>query len=87
MDREEELPGGDAKGEFHGDQLLETEQVAAAQTGGAIRMGFIIEQIIARDNLDRPVLLPIRMPAPPTLQCAGPSELNAHMLLFWGRVD
>ena len=50
---EEELPDGDADGELHGNQLLVAEHVAAARPGGAIRMGDVIERIIARDNLTR----------------------------------
>ena len=55
MDTEEKLPDYDADGELHGDQLLEAELVAAARPGRAIRMGYVIEQIIARDNLERPI--------------------------------
>ena len=62
MEMEEELPDGDADGELHGDQLLIAERVAAARPGGAIRMGDVIERIIARDNIERPNLLPARMP-------------------------
>ena len=65
MDMEEELPDGDADGEFHGDQLLVAERVAAVRPGGAIQMGNVIKRIIARDNLERPVSPPARMPAPP----------------------
>ena len=54
IEMEEELPDGDADGELHGDQLLMAERVAAARPGGAIRMGEVIERIIARDNLERP---------------------------------
>ena len=79
---EEELPDGDADGELHGDQLLDTDRVAAARPGGAIRMGDVIERIIARDNLTRPVSPPTRMPAPPMPQRAGPSGLNAHLPPF-----
>ena len=43
---EDELPDGDADGELHGDQLLLAERVAAARSGGAIRMGDVIERII-----------------------------------------
>ena len=63
------------------------ERVAAARPGGAIRMGDVIERIIARDNLDRPVSPLSRMLAPPTQQRAGPSELNAHLPPFRRRVD
>ena len=84
---EEELPDGDADGELHGDQLLVAEQVAAARPGGDIRMGDVIERIIARDNLTRPVSPPVRMPTPPTPQRAGPSWLNAHLPPFRRRVD
>ena len=63
------------------------ERVAAARIGGAIRMGNVIEQIIARDNLERPVSPPARKPAPPTQKRVGPSGLNAPLPLFRCRVD
>ena len=63
------------------------ERVAAARPGGAIRMGEVIERIIARDNLERPNSPPVRMPAPPPPQRAGPSGLNAHLPPFRRRVD
>ena len=50
-------------------------------------MGEVIERIIARDNLERPVLPPARMPAPFTQQRAGPSGLNAYLPTFRRRVD
>ena len=46
----------------------------------------VVERIIARDNLKQPVLPPARLPAPVTLQCAGPSKLNAHLPPFHRRV-
>ena len=87
MKMEEELPYGNADGELRGDQLLMAERVAAARPGGAIRMGNVIERIIARDNLERPVSPPARMLAPLTQQRAGPSGLNAHLPPFRCRVD
>ena len=63
------------------------ERVAAARPGGAIRMGDVIERIIARYNLDRPVSPPSRMLAPSTQQRAGPSGLNVHLPPFRRRVD
>ena len=78
---------GDSDGGLHGNQLLVAEQAAAARPGGAIRMSDVIERIIARDHLERPVSPPARMPAPPTPQRAGPSGLNAHMPPFRRRVD
>ena len=87
MDVEEKLPNGDADGELHSDQLLVAEQVAAARPGNAIRMGDVIERISACDNFGRPVSPPARMPAPVTPHRAGPSKLNAHLLLFRRRVD
>ena len=86
MEMEEELPDGDADGEVHGDQLLMAERVASARPDGAIRMGDVIERIIARDNLKQPVSPPARMPAPPTQHRAGPSGLNAHLPPFRRRV-
>ena len=63
------------------------ERVAAARPGGAIRIGKVIERIIARDNLERPNSPPARMPAQPTLQRAGPSKLKSHLPPFRRRVD
>ena len=87
MVMEEELPDGNAKGELYGDQLLMAERVAAARFCGAIRMGDIIERIIARNNLERPVSPRARMPAPSTPQRAGPSGLNAHLPPFRRLID
>ena len=84
---EKELPNGDANGELHGDQLLMAERVASARPGGAIRLGDVIERIIARDNLERPVTPPARMPALPTQHRSGPSGLNAQLPQFRRRVD
>ena len=87
LDMEEELPDGDADGELNGDQLLLAERVAAARPGGAIRMGDVIERIIARDHLERPISSPARMPEPPTPQRTGPSGLNVHLPPFRRRID
>ena len=87
LDMEEELPNGDADGELHGDQLLVAERVDAVRPGRAIRIGYVIERIIARDNIERPVSPPARMPAPLLPQRAGPSGLNAHLPPFRRRVD
>ena len=65
---------GDSDGELHGNQLMVAEREAAARPGGAIRMGDVIERIIARDHHKRPVSPPVRMPAP-------------HMRNAPGRVD
>ena len=87
MEIEEELPNGEADGELHADQLLMAELVVAARPGCAIRMGEVIERIIARDNLERPVSPLARMPAPPTQQRAWPSGLNANLPPFRRRLD
>ena len=87
MEMEDELPDGDADGVLHGDQLLMAERVAAARPGGVIRMGEVIERIIARYNLERPNSPPARMPAPPPLKRTGPSGQNAHLPPFRRRVD
>ena len=50
-------------------------------------MGNVIERIIARDNLERPVSPPTRIPAPVTPQRDGPCELNANFSPFRRRVD
>ena len=75
------------EGELHGDQLLAAKREADARPGAAIRMSEVIERIIARDNLERPVSPPSRMPPPPSSQRAGPSGLNAHLPAFRRRVD
>ena len=82
MGMDEELLDGDADGELHCDLLIVAERVTAARPGGASRMCDVIERIIARDNLERPILPPAQMPELPTPQRAGPSELNAHLPLF-----
>ena len=87
MDMEEELFDGDADGELHGDQLLVSERVAAALPVGAIQMGEIIKQIIARYNFEKPVSPPARMSVPPTQQRAVPSGLNAHLPQLRRRVN
>ena len=58
------------------------ERVAAGRPGGTIRMGEVIERIIARDNLERPNSPPARMPAPLPPTRAGPSGQNAHLPPF-----
>ena len=78
---------GDSAGELHGNQLLVTERQAAARPGGAIRMGDVLEQIIAREHLERPVSPPAWISPPPTPQRAGESGLNAHLPPFRLCVD
>ena len=87
MEMEEKLLDGDADGKLHDNQLLMAERMASARPGCAIRMGDVIERIIARDNFERPVSPPARMPAPPMQQRARPSKLNAHLPPFRRRVD
>ena len=87
LEMEKKRPDGDADGELHGDQLIVAERVAAARPGGAIRMGYVIERIIARDNLKRPISPPARMPEQPTPQRTGPSWLNAHLPPFRRRIN
>ena len=50
-------------------------------------MGNVIQRIIARENIERPISLPVWMLAPPTPLRAGPSGLNAHLLPFRRRVN
>ena len=87
INMEKELTGEDADDELHGDQLLVVERVAASRPGGAIQMGDVIERIIARDHLERPLSPPARMRTLFTSQRAWPSGLNAHMPPFRRRVD
>ena len=77
----------EANGELHGKQLLVADRVDAARPGRAIRMGDVIERIIAPYNLERPISPLARIPALPMPKRAGPSGLNAHLLLFRLRVD
>ena len=87
INMEEELPDGDADGELHCDQLIVAERVAVARPYGAIRMGEVIERIIARDNLERPISFPARMPKQPTPQCATPNGLISHSPPFCRCID
>ena len=64
-----------------------TEQVADAQLGGAILIIEVIDRIIARDNLERLVLLFAWMTPTPTGQRAGPNGMNANLPPFRGRVN
>ena len=50
-------------------------------------MGYVIERIIVRNHLERPVSSPARIPAPPTPQRAGPSGRNSHAPPFRRRID
>ena len=50
-------------------------------------MGNVIERIIARDKLERPVSPPARMPQLPSPQRAKPSCLIGHMPAICRRVD
>ena len=63
------------------------EQMSNARPDCPIRIGKVIVQIIARDNLERPVSPSALMPTLPTHHCAGPSGLNAHLPSFRPRVD
>ena len=87
MEMWENLLDGDADGELHGDKPLMAERVAAARPVNAIRMGEIIERIIAIDNLERPDSPLAWLSAPPTPQSAEPSGLNAHLPPIRRRVD
>lgn len=64
-----------------------TEGVAAARPGGAIRMGHVIERLIVRENLNRPVSPPALMPPPPTPHCARQITLYANLPACRRRVD
>ena len=61
--------------------------MAAPRQNGAIRMGEVIDKMIARNNLDRLVPLPDKMSKPLTLQRAIASGLNAHLPPFRSRID
>ena len=83
----QELSNNNADGELHGDQLLMAERDAHARLGRVIRMGKVIERIIARDNIEQPVSPPARMLAPTTQQRAGLIGLNAHLPPFRRRLN
>ena len=87
MEMEDKLPDGDANGEFHYDQLLVAERMAAERHGDSIQMGYVIERIIACHNREQPDSPVARMPAPPTPEHAGPNRLNGHKPPFRRRVD
>ena len=72
----EQVPDGDENGELDGAQLRRAERAAAARPGAAIRMGDVIEQIIARQHLRMPESPPKRLPMllpQPSPQRAGMS--------------
>ena len=58
MGMDEELHDSDAEGEVQGVKLLVVKRVAAARMDGAIRMGDVIERIIAHDNIEQPMSPP-----------------------------
>ena len=63
---------------LNGAQLRRAERAAAARPGAAIRMGDVLERIIARDHIHMPDSPPKRMPVllpQPTPERAGTSEL------------
>ena len=43
----EPIPDGDAQGELHGAALAQAERAAAARPGLAVRMGDVIERLVA----------------------------------------
>ena len=43
----DEIPDGDAHGELHGEALHQAERAAAARPGLAVRMGDVIERLMA----------------------------------------
>jgi hypothetical protein len=70
------VPDGDENGELDGAQLQRAERAAAARPGAAIRVGDVIERIIARQNLRMPDSPPKRLPMllpQPSPQRAGMS--------------
>lgn len=70
---------GDFDNELYYNQLLVAEQEVVARPGCAIRIGYVIKQIIACDYLQLPVMPPAWMPAPPTQLRARPSRQYAYM--------
>lgn len=63
------------------------ERIAAAPLGDAIRIGDVTVRIIFRDNIERFVSMPARMPAPPTPQCVVCSGINSYLPPFCYRID
>ena len=55
---EEKFPDNDEDGELHTDQILMAERVTIARPCCSIKMGDVIERIIASDHLERLVLQP-----------------------------
>ena len=74
-DEYDQVPEGDENGELAGAQLRRAERAAAARPGAAIRMGDVIERIIARDNLHMPNSPPKRL----TTLLPQPSPQRAGM--------
>ena len=54
---------------------------------GPMRIKEIIEQICSRQSVELPVSLPVRMPAPPSQQRAGPSGQNTDTGPCRRRID
>jgi hypothetical protein len=61
-DEYEQVPEGDENGELEGAQLRRAERAASARPGAAVRMGDVIEQICARQNIRMPSSPPKRLP-------------------------
>ena len=83
-DKYHQVPEGNENGELDGGQLLQAERAVATRPGGATRIGNVIEQICARDNLRMPDSPPKRIP-PPSPQRAGKSfnELMSQILHYY----
>lgn len=75
------------EGEILNILLLVVKRTVNARPGEAIRMVEIIERMIARENLDRPISRPFSIQAPPTPQRVGPCGLDDHLPPFRRRVD
>ena len=82
-DEYEQVPDGDENGELGGAQLRRAERAAAARPGAAIRMGDVLERIIARNNLNMPDSPPKRLPMllpQPSPQRAGMYECTITVI-------
>lgn len=77
----------DADSELHNEQFLVAERVTAARPGCANGMGHLIEQIIARDTIERPISPATRMPQQPKHKRAKLSQLNVHLTPFRRRIN
>ena len=79
---------GDSDGELHGNLLLVAEQAAAARPGRAIRMGDVIERIIAATTLSSLFRLPLGCQRHPCRNAPDQEDgtpTHRHFAVAWTR--